>query len=162
MDANKIVQQGEIVKYKATFGREDFDPETQNFYLELSYGMLGEKIVITKDEFLSDGSSAWRLFSINTKDMIGKVTARMVMEYADGDVSGEVRKEVDEQMLCFVVTTPCPRFMACPACATTSTQVTYERTEESNLCYVFDLMTDAYGRPFLTADNYYLYVVHEV
>lgn len=161
MDANKIIQQGETVKYKATFGRADFDPETQNFYLELHYGMMGGKVVIPKSQFLQDGESDWWLFSFDTSQMVGKVTARMVMEYADGDTASDTREEVNEQMLCFVVTSPCPRFMACPTCTPIDNDVTYERTEVSNLCYVFDRLTDVYGRPFITSDGYTLYVVHD-
>lgn len=155
MDANLIIQQGEMLKFKVRFLRQDFDQTLSNFYVELLYGMTGGKITIPKEEFMELTDDIW-VFSFSTSGMVGPVTARMVMEYTDGDVPGITRPEVDEQIICFVITSPCPRFLTCPACSGTH-DVTYERTEASDLVYHYDLMTDLNGHPLLTSDNMYLY-----
>lgn len=159
MDATMIIQQGELAKYKVTFTREDFDPEQRDFHIELVYGMMGQVKTIEKSDCQMISSTVW-LFSFDTSEMVGKVTARMVMEMSDGDVPTAARQEVDEQMICFVVSTPCPRFLTCPACASTGTHdVTYERTEESNILTIYDVLADLYGRPIMTVNDEYILVL---
>lgn len=159
MDANKIIQQGERAKFMVMFDRTDFDSDTMDFHVDLLYGMTGGKLTINKNQFTNLDSSVW-LFTFDTSFMAGKVTARMVMEFTDSDVSDNKREEVDEQIICFVATTPCPRFLACPACTGTH-DVRYERTEEVDARYRYQQLTDANGLNLTTSDGYNLYVQEE-
>lgn len=171
MDKKNIIQQGERVKYMVTFLRPDFNPEEMDFELELRYGFLGRKIVIPKSGFLYGTGGEW-LFSFPTDGIVGKVTARMILHMTDTDISSDDdRQEVDEQVIAFVVTTPCPQFLTCPAC-TGSHDVSYERTEESDIASMYmrlvstewvqpDAGGDPYPiyRPLLTRDDQYIYVL---
>lgn len=159
MDSTMIIQQGELAKYKVTFAREDFDPEQRDFYIELKYGMLGQSITIDKSDCQMISSNIW-LFSFDTSEIVGKVIARMVMSFNDGDVSNNSRKEVDEQMIAFVVSTPCPRFFTCPACTGTH-DVTYVRTEESGILTNYEQLKDVYGRAIKTSDDMYIFVLRD-
>ncbi len=159
MDSTMIIQQGELAKYKITFTRADFDPEQRDFYIELHYGMMGEMFKIEKSNFEKISDMLW-LFSFDTSKMVGKVVARLVLSLNDGDVSDNSRQEVDEQVIAFVVTTPCPRFLTCPACTGTH-DVTYERTEDSGILTNYNQLKDVYGRALVTSDNKYIFVLRQ-
>lgn len=159
MDSTMIIQQGELAKYKITFSRAGFDPEQRDFYIELHYGMMGEMLKIEKSNFEKISDMLW-LFSFDTSKMVGKVVARLVLSLNDGDVSDNSRQEVDEQVIAFVVTTPCPRFLTCPACTGTH-DATYERTEESGILTNYNQLKDVYGRALVTSDNKYIFVLRQ-
>ena len=120
MTENDIINQGETVKYIITSRNPHFDIEEDNFYVELIYGTRGRKLVIPKSEMLY-GTGGEYLMQFSTKGMVGKVTARTVFFVKDVDINpdGE-REEVDEQVICFVVTNPCPMFVASRGMTSTS------------------------------------------
>jgi hypothetical protein len=124
MDAKLIIQQGERAKYIVTSNRQDFDFGVNDYHLEIIYGMMGAKITIEKTDFqkLDD----YWVFSFPTDNIVGKVMARLVMQIGD-------RQEVDEQYIGVVISTPCPQFFRCPKCESVGHDVTYERTEESDI-----------------------------
>ena len=108
MEAKDIIMQGERAKYFVRSDKWNFNFEENSFYLEILYGMMGGKITIEKSDFqYLDGR--W-VFSFPTDDMIGPVKARLVMELFDPDCPEDVRQEVDEQYIAFVITTPFPQF----------------------------------------------------
>ena len=169
MNEVNIVQQGEKVKYIVTSQNHNFDMELDDFYVEILYGMMGKKLVIPKSKFLyvTDGEF---VMQFSTEGMIGKVTARMVWQCHDTDSDpNNQRQEVDEQIIAFVVTTPCPQLLICPKC-TGSHDVKYVRTEESDIAAMYlrlvatETVIPEHGepyiiyRPIITRNDEYIYV----
>lgn len=152
MDATRIIQQGETAKFKVAIA--DFDMDANNFKVELIYGYRRTVVEIPKSKMLVNGSDYYFVF--DTDGMVGRVKARCTWYVPDSDVSGD-RERVDEQFLCFIVTTPCPQFFTCPACAI-STTVTYTRTNQSDIADEYERLCDYYGRPIKTRDDEYIYV----
>ena len=74
----------------------------------------------------------------STKGMIGKITARTVYYIHDVDIDPDSeREEVDEQVIAFVVTTPCPTFINCPKCSDETHDIRFERTEEPDIAALY-------------------------
>ena len=153
---SNVIQQGEVVKFIMDITREDFSMATGNFQVELSWGLLGQKKLISKADML-EATTGW-IFSFDTSDVVGPVVAKATWYYDDADVPGAVRPETDEQLLCKVVSVPCPRFMTCPACSDDH-DVTYTRTEESDIAAAYMRLVDVYDRPILTDDGEYIFVL---
>ena len=153
MDEKNIIQQGERAKFIVTSQREDFGFGENDFYLEIIYGMMGSKITIEKTDFREiDGQ--W-VFSFPTDEIIGKVKARLVMKIGD-------RQEVDEQYIGVVISTPCPQFFRCPKCESVGHDVTYERTEESDIGEKYAILCDCNGVPIMTTDDEYICVIRTI
>ena len=159
MDAKNIIQQGERAKYFVRSDKWNFNFEENSYYLEIIYGMMGQKITIPKSKFqyLNDH---W-LFSFSTTGMIGPVKARLVMEIIDPDCPENVRQEVDEQYIAFVITSPCPQFLHCP-CNKGVHEIIYERTEESDIAERYARLCDKNGVPFIDAEGGYLLVLRNI
>lgn len=154
MDKTRIIQQGEVVKFHVQIA--DFDMEANNFRVELIYGYRRTTVTIEKEQMLENGGQYYIVF--DTEGMVGRVTARCVWMVPDTDVQGSEREKTDEQFLCFVVTTPCPQFLTCPAC-TEDHPVTYTRTEQSDIAEKYQRLADRYDRPLVTTDGDYIFVV---
>jgi hypothetical protein len=153
MDAKNIIQQGERAKYIVTSNRQDFDFGVNDYHLEIIYGMMGAKITIEKTDFREiDGQ--W-VFSFPTDEIIGKVKARLVMEIDD-------RQEVDEQYIGVVISSPCPQFFRCPKCESVGHDVTYTRTEESDIGNKYAMLCDCNGVPIMTSDDEYICVLRTI
>jgi hypothetical protein len=153
MDVKNIIQQGERAKYIVTSNRQDFDFGVNDYHLEIIYGMMGSKITIEKTDFREiDGQ--W-VFSFPTDEIIGKVKARLVMEIDD-------RQEVDEQYIGVVISSPCPQFFRCPKCESVGHDVTYERTEESDIGEKYAILCDRDGVPIMTNDDEYICVIRTI
>jgi len=153
MDAKQIIQQGERAKYIVKSNRADFDFGENDFYLEIIYGMMGSKITIEKTDFREiDGQ--WVL-SFPTDNIVGKVMARLVMQIGD-------RQEVDEQYIGVVISTPCPQFFKCPKCESVGHDVTYERTEESDIGEKYAILCDCDGVSIMTTDDEYICVLRTI
>lgn len=157
MDSTRIIQQGEIAKFKIEIA--DFDMSGGDFKVELIYGYHRTVVEIDKDQMFADDDNNW-YFCFDTDDMVGRVTARCTWYLSDTDTSTEIRPKVDEQFICFVVSNPCPKFITCPAC-TTSSSVTYTRTEESSVAEYYYRLCDFYHHPLVTADDCYICVLKE-
>lgn len=169
MNTKNIVQQGELLKFKIMSNRPDLDLETVDFEMEIKYGLLGKKITIPKSEFIYGTAGEW-VFMFPTDDIVGKVVARFIWQHHDTDVQpGQERQEVDEQIIAFVVCTPNPQMLICPV-DTADHDVTYERTEESDIASMYlrlvctEVVTPEHGepytiyRPIITRNDEYIYV----
>lgn len=148
--------QGERAKYFISSEKPDFSLEDNDYYLEIVYGLQGKKITIQKSEFLFL-SDKW-LFSFPTTDIVGPVIARLVMEIEDDTCSEGIRQEIDEQYISFVITSPCPKFVMCPACKGDH-EIKYERTEESDIGDRYARLCDTNGHPIKTVDDGFIYVL---
>lgn len=171
MTENDIIQQGEKVKYIVTSRNPNFNIEEDDFRVELIYGMMGKKLVIQKSEMAPSPGSEY-IMQFSTSGMVGKVVARTVFYVHDADIDpdGE-REEVDEQVICFVVTTPCPTFLNCPKCSSEGHDIHFERTEEPDIAAMYlrlcvtEIVTPESGgepypiyRPLITRNDEYIYV----
>ena len=170
----QIFQQGDVKKCIITSRNPHFDMETCDFYVELRWGYFGQKTVIQKSEmlFATDGEY---VMTIDTSKMLGKVTARLVWFAHDTDIDPDnQRREVDEQVICFVVTVPNPNFFCCPAVSDTDHDVNYEWTQEPDIAAKYlrlcttDIITPESGgepyvvhRPLVTRNDEYIYVRRE-
>lgn len=156
MDASRIIPQGELAKFRIDIKDKNFDIDFDDFTILLSYGMLGESLEIKKSDCIIAAEGCY--FSFDTSKMTGKVTAVCAYDVGDSDTGG-VRRRVDMQMLCFVSPVPCPRFLACPACAAEEHQVEYTRITESDVTASYELLCDCYGNVFVTRDLMNIYVL---
>ena len=148
--------------------------EEDDFYVELRYGMMGKKLVIPKSEFLY-GTGGEFIMLFPTDGMVGKVTARFVWQCHDTDSSpNNQRQEVDEQIIAFVVTSPCPQLVICPKCSSEGHDVRYERTDEPDIAAMYlrlcatEVVTPESGggpytiyRPLITRNDEYIYVLRD-
>lgn len=159
MDQNNIIMQGERAKYFIRSDKWNFNFFENSFYLELIYGMQGEKITLHKSDFLYI-NERW-IFSFPTDDIVGAVKARLVMEIFDPDCPDDVRQEVDEQYIAFVITNPCPQFFKCP-CTGGDHDIVYERTEQSDIGELYARLTDRNGKHLRTRDGGYLFVLRNI
>lgn len=156
MDANRIIPQGELAKFKIDIKDKNFDIDFDDFTILLTYGMMGESVEIKKSDCIIAAEGCY--FSFDTSKMIGKVTAVCAYDVGDSDTGGE-RRRVDMQILCFVSPVPCPHFLACPACAAEEHQVEYTRITESDVTASYELLCDCYGTVFVTRDLMNIYVL---
>ena len=169
MDKTRIIQQGEEVKFQVQI--KDFDMEANDFRVELVYGYRRTTVTIEKVQMLENSGLFYIIF--DTDDIVGRVTARCTWFIPDTDAPDSYREKVDEQFLCFVVTTPCPQFITCPKCSSVGHDVRYELTDEPDiaakylrLC-VTETVIPEHGdpypiyRPLVTRNDEYLYVLRE-
>lgn len=156
MDASRIIPQGELAKFKIDIKDKNFDIDFDDFTILLTYGMMGESLEIKKSDCIIAAEGCY--FSFDTSKMIGKVTAVCAYDVGDSDTGG-VRRRVDMQMLGFVSPVPCPRFLACPACAAEEHLVEYTRITESDVTASYELLCDCYGNVFVTRDLMNIYVL---
>ncbi len=157
MDKTRILMQGEEAKFHVAI--KDFDMDANSFAVTLIYGYRRVKMEITKAQMFQDGGGNW-YFVFDTDGMVGRVTARCTWRVPDADCPDGYREESDEQYLCFVATTPCPQFIACPAC-TQDGRVTYTRTEESDVAGLYAYLACADYDRILTCDNEVILVLKE-
>ena len=167
-----IIQQGELLKYIVTSQDVNFDMETDDFTVEIIYGYRQNKIVIPKSDFLY-GTQGEFIMQFPTDGMIGKVVARMTWRQHDTDCENNQRPQVDEQVIAFVVTTPYPTLLNCPATSDEGHFVRYERTETPDIAAMYlrlvatEVVTPEHGepytiyRPLVTRNDEYLYVLRE-
>lgn len=149
MDKTRILQKGEDAKFQIEI--KDFDMDANSFGIELVYGYRRTTVKIDKSQMIHGSDGKW-YFVFDTNYMVGRVTVVCTWQVPDTDFTEGYRQETDEQYLCFVVDTPCPQFMSCPAC-TVERPVKYTRTEQSSIAdeYVYLACAD-YDR-ILTCDD---------
>lgn len=157
MDCKNILMQGDEAKYQIMIDADGFNMETDDFQIELLYGMMGKKLTIKKSDtiFSVDGF----FFVFQTDEMVGRVTARCTYYIPDIDCADGLRTEVDEQLLCFVCTDPLPQFACVPASSQCKHKVTYERSEQSGVASDYQYLASVEGDRFITADTEYILVL---
>ena len=157
MDCKNILEQGDEAKYAMRIDHDRFSMESDDFQVELLYGMMGTSLLITKEDmiFTIDG---YYYFTFDSSDMIGRVTARCTYWVPDPDCPDGLRTEVDEQLLCFVVTDPLPKFACVPA-PSCDHKVTYERSDESGVASNYQYLASTEGDRFITKDTEYILVL---
>ena len=158
MDKTRILAQGEEGKFQVDI--KDFDMEANSFSVKLVYGYRRTVVEIPKSAMFQDGGGHW-YFVFDTDGMVGRVTAICTWRVPDTDCPDGYREETEEQYLCFVATTPCPRFIACPACSESDQRVTYTRTETSDIADMYTYLGCADYDRILTCDDEVILVLKE-
>lgn len=148
MDKKKIIQQGEEAKFSIAI--KDFDMDANEFSVQLMHGYRRTVIDIPKETMIKGSDGKW-YFTFSTAGIAGRVTALCTWQVPDTDFRAGYRVETDIQYLCFVVTTPCPRFVGCP-CEEAS-NVTYTRTEQSGVADDYSYLQTSQGDYIITADG---------
>lgn len=157
MDCTNILRQGEEGKYAVMIDYEGFSMDTDDFKVELSWGLQGEKLTIEKSQMISSIESGY-FFIFDSTPMTGRVVAKCTWYIPDIDCPDGLRTEVDEQLLCFVATTPLPQF-ACPAPSQCEHKVTYERSEQSDVASDYQYLASVEGDRLITVDTEYTLVL---
>lgn len=157
MDCKNILQQGDEAKYAMRIDKEGFNMETDDFYIELFWGMMGRTMKIEKTEmtFSIDG---YYYFIFDSSEMVGRVSVKCTYFVPDTDCPDGMRTEVDEQLLCFVATVPLPQFACVPA-PSCEHKVTYERSDQSDVASNYQYLASTEGDRFITADTEYILVL---
>lgn len=161
MDCKNILQQGEEAKYGVSISRENFSMESDEFEIELSWGLQGESITIKKDEMVF-GVDGYSYFVFDTSQMVGRVAVKCTYWVPDTDCPDGLRTEVDEQLLCFVATVPLPRFACVPAPSECEHNVTYQRSEASDVANKYEYLTTTDGDRLITVDTQYILVLKTI
>lgn len=165
-----ILQRGDKKKFIITSRNPHLDMEACDFYVEQIYGMRQNKVVVQKKDMLY-GTDGEYVMILDTSKMIGKVTFRFVWWAIDTDINpSQRRKEVDDQVVAFVVNTPNPKLFCCPA-SSDDHDVYYQMTDEPDiaakylrLCATETVIPD-HGdpypiyRPLITKNDEYIYVL---
>ena len=159
MDKTRILQQGEEAKFQIAI--KDFDMEANDFQVTLIYGYRRTTQLITKGQMVHAADGKW-YFTFDTDGMVGRVSIECLWQVPDTDYADGYRQETDEQYLCFVVTTPCPKF-SCPSCDYTHNQVvTYTRTEQSSIADEYTYLGCADYDRIITCDDEIILVKKEI
>lgn len=144
--------QGELAKYQITITREDFDVQTCDFSIRLSWGMFGQYIEIQKSEMFRD--EEWHMFFVfDTSDMLGPIKATTTYYVADTDVEGGMRECVDMQVIGFVIETECALMQ--PRCKSNQILrfVSFDRIARSDAQTLFLNLLTVDGRPLTSVDG---------
>lgn len=144
--------QGELAKYQIIITREDFDVQTCDFSIRLSWGMFGQYIEIPKSEMFRD--EEWHMFFVfDTSDMLGPIKATTTYYVADTDVEGGMRECVDMQVIGFVIETECALMQ--PRCKSNQILrfVSFERIARSDAQTLFLNLLTVDGRPLTSVDG---------
>lgn len=144
--------QGELAKYQITITREDFDVQTCDFSIRLSWGMFGQYIEIPKSEMFRD--EEWNMFFVfDTSGMLGPIKATTTYYVADTDVEGGMRECVDMQVIGFVIETECALMQ--PRCKSSQILrfVSFERIARSDAQTLFLNLLTVDGRPLTSVDG---------
>lgn len=159
MDKISIIQQGEMAKYKIIVTDPEYDLDTSDFTIELSWGLFGKKILIRKSDCTRSEDGNW-YFTFSTEEMIGKVTAKFVIEVIDLDIASGVRQMVNRQVICFVAVTGCPQYLNCHCCVGENF-VKYEYITDTNVMQEYEMLVSSDNQYFETSDNQILYVLRK-
>lgn len=155
-----IIQQGDIAKYQLIISRDGFDPQTCDFQVTLSWGIVNRgQMVIKRENMYHDED--WNLFFMfDTTAMHGMLTAECEYYVPDSDMGypevgdatdeGWFRRVVDRQILCLVADNATARL---PRCADKKDgSVKYEPKDEADLRSLY-LIVRADGEIVRTSDN---------
>ena len=158
MDKTRILQPGEEAKFQIAI--KDFDMEANDFQVTLIYGYRRTTQLITKGQMVHAADGKW-YFTFDTDGMVGRVSIECLWQVPDTDYVDGYLQETDEQYLCFVASTPCPQFVACPA-STDDHPVTYTRTEQSSIADEYTYLGCADYDRIITCDDEIILVRKEI
>lgn len=159
MDCKNILFKGDEAKYGVLITQENFSMESDDFMVELSWGLSGKSMTILKDAMVF-GVDGYCYFVFPTDEMLGRVSAKCTYWVPDMDCPDGLRTEVDEQLLCFVASDPLPR-LACVPAPQCERKVQYQRSESSDVANQYEYLASVEGDRFITKDTEYILVLKQ-
>jgi len=148
---------GELAKYQITIDREDFDVQTCDLSIRLSWGMFGQYMDIRKDDMFRD--EEWNMFFMfETDDMIGPIKATTTYYVEDGDVNGGYRECTDMQVIGFVTDSQCAMMRKRCKCVQADGYVMFERIDRSDASTLYLNLVTMDGQPLTTSSGEYIKV----
>ena len=112
IDKTRIVSRGDIAKFKIEITHADFDQQTDNFYVVLTWGMTNQSMTIPHEDIKHDEDGNFFML-VPTARLVGPLKAYCHYYVTDSDMGSGQREEIDIQMLAFVTDTPCVHLMCC-------------------------------------------------
>ena len=109
MDKKWIVSRGDIAKFQIEITHADFDQQTDDFKVVLSWGMRKQTMTIGHGDIKHDEDGNFFIVYDSSK-MVGLVKAACHYDVPDSDVEGGTREEINYQWLCFVTANPTAKF----------------------------------------------------
>lgn len=109
IDKTRIVSRGDIAKFKIEITHADFDQQTDDFKVVLSWGMTNQSMTIPQEDIKHDEDGNFFIV-FDSSEMLGLVKAACTYRVADSDMEIGYREEINYQWLCFVTANPTAKF----------------------------------------------------
>lgn len=139
-DKTRIVTKGDIAKFWLNITHADFVQADDNYKVDLAWGFFGQHITIEKKDMVTDEEGHIYLV-FDSSEMVGWVKATCTYDVNDSDVDGGIRREVNDQWLCFVTNNPTPAICDRPSGG--DGHVTYTRIYASDVNTVYLNLRDS-------------------
>jgi len=154
MEADKIIYQGDIAKYKILITHEDFDMQEDDFFVILRAGIPAKELRVEKADMKHDEDGDFYMM-VSSAGMVGRLEAECHYMVPDSDIESGIREEVDYQWLAFVTSTPCPRFACRHICwgGGEDSHVRYERVWRGDTHTLYLNVRTADKQPVVDADG---------
>ncbi len=154
-DKTRIVTKGDIAKFWLNITHADFVQADNDYKVDLSWGFFGQHITIEKNDMVKDEEGHIYLV-FDSSDMAGWVKATCSYDVNDSDVEGGIRREVNDQWLCFVTSNPTPAICDRPSGG--DGHVTYTRVYGSDVHAAWLNLRDSNQQPICDSDGQQLRV----
>ena len=105
LDKCWLVSQGDVAKYKIEITHADFNQQTDDFYVVLTWGTVRQCMTIKHEDIKHDEDGNFFII-FDSSEMLGLVKAACIYRVADSDMGSGYREEVNYQWLCFVTADP--------------------------------------------------------
>ena len=109
MDKKWLVSQGDVAKFQIEITHADFDQQTDDFKVVLSWGMMRQSMTIEHKDIKHDEDGNFFIV-FDSSEMLGLVKAACIYRVADSDMEIGYREEINYQWLCFVTANPTAKF----------------------------------------------------
>ena len=154
-DKARIVTKGDVAKFWLNITHADFVQADDDYKVDLSWGFFGQHITIEKKDMVTDEEGhIYMLF--DSSDMLGWVKATCNYDVNDSDVEGGIRREVNDQWLCFVTSNPTPHICDRPSGG--DGHVEYTRVYGSDVHTAWLNLRDSNKQPLRDSDGQQLRV----
>ena len=109
MDKKWLVSRGDVAKFQIEITHADFDQQTDDFKVVLSWGMTNQSMTIPQEDIKHDEDGNFFIV-FDSSEMLGLVKAACTYRVADSDMEIGYREEINYQWLCFVTANPTAKF----------------------------------------------------
>lgn len=153
MEADRIITQGNIAKFRIAITHDGFDQQVDAFRVCLRWGIPQRYLIIDREDMLHDEDGNFYLV-FPSSGMQGQLLAECHYGVHDEDVEGDVRDDVDRQWLAFVTDSPCPHFAGrCDCFGSRDGHVEYERTDDSDVASIYMTLVTSDGQTVTDANG---------
>lgn len=109
MDRKWLVSKGDVAKFQIEITHADFDQQTDDFKVVLSWGMMRRSMTIEHKDIKHDEDGNFFIV-FDSSEMLGLVKAACIYRVPDSDMEIGYREEINYQWLCFVTADPKAKF----------------------------------------------------